>query len=84
MFGGVYGELSEESTWQRHCRNLVLFYPNVGPGKGCNEVSWLRPISFPLKSHDFLESPLASSLHSKIRLYCWGHVAQEWGPLSTL
>lgn len=53
MFGGVYGKLSEERTWQQPCRNLVLFYPNVGPGKGFNEVSWPGPISFPLISHDF-------------------------------
>lgn len=53
MFGGVYGKLSEERTWQQPCRNLVLFYPNVGPGKRFNEVSWPGPISFPLVSHDF-------------------------------
>lgn len=80
MFGGVYGKLSEERTWQQPCRNLVLFYPNVGPGKGFNEVSWPGPISFPLISHDF-QYPLSPFFAPQDSVVLVGACDSEMGAL---
>lgn len=70
--------MSEESTWGLRCRNLVLFYSNVCPGKGCGDVSWPRTTSFPPRSHDST-IPSFPSLHPETHLSWLGHMAQAWG-----